>query len=130
MALVGLISACQSNISGPQLAADLLGKWHINAINQQATLNYSTAYLAFSADGVLSGNNSCNQFGGHYQLQGNQLNLNAEQGTLKACVDALMQQEQQFSQVLPRITQLHMQDDKLTLLDAKRHPILQLTRIQ
>ncbi|QSX34299.1 META domain-containing protein [Shewanella avicenniae] len=129
VALIGFISACQSSINEPQLANQLVGKWYLTAIKQQATLSYSTAYLTFAEDGQLSGNNSCNSFTGHYQLVDHQLQLTAEQGTRKACVDALMQQEQAFREVLPQVAQLHIKGDQLKLLDRHHQRLLKLERI-
>lgn len=128
LALCAAISACQSPIAANHYSQDLLGKWRISNINQHKALNYSTAYLRFARNGELSGNNSCNEFDGHYRLNGKQLNIDASHGVMKACVDALMAQQQQLNDVLPQVQQLKLKGNQLQLLDSNQQVLLKLVR--
>ncbi|CAM3947897.1 META domain-containing protein [Shewanella aquimarina] len=115
--LLGL-SACQSTslMGGEDL--DILGSWHIEAAQGKAAIDYSPAQLVFAEDGALSGNNSCNQFFGKYQLDGQALSLSPAGSTMKACVDALMQQEHTVMQAMSEVTQAELAKGKLLLKDA------------
>lgn len=128
LALSAIIGGCQTPISDSQYTLDLLGKWRISNINQHKAPNYSTAYLQFAADGVLTGNNSCNEFQGSYQLHGQQLQIAANQGTMKACVDALMAQQQQLDSTLPQVQQVSMSGNKLLLLDGDHNVLVKLVK--
>ena len=123
-----IIGGCQTPIPDSQYTQDLLGKWRISSINQHKAPNYSTAYLQFAADGVLTGNNSCNEFQGSYQLHGQQLQIAANQGTMKACVDALLAQQQQLDNTLPQVQQVSMTGNKLLLLDGDHNVLVKLVK--
>ncbi|ABV86103.1 META domain-containing protein [Shewanella pealeana] len=125
--LLGL-TACQSS---PQTQVEDLtieGTWHIESANGQPVIDYSPAELIFAADGKLTGNNSCNNFFGNYVLAGQSLQLQPAGSTMKACVDALMAQEQRVMQVMPEVTQAQMAKGKLVLKDADNKTVLVLSK--
>lgn len=82
-------SACQTQ---PQIVTQqqLLGTWNVDVVVDIPAIYNSPANIVFSRDGQLSGNNSCNQFFGHYVQQGSQLQMATQGATMKACIDALM----------------------------------------
>ena len=125
--LLGL-TACQST---PQTQVEDLaieGTWHIESANGQAVIDYSPAELIFAADGKLTGNNSCNNFFGSYVLNGESLLLQPAGSTMKACVDALMAQEQRVMQVMPEVTQAQMAKGKLVLKNADDNTVMVLSK--
>ena len=124
--LLGL-AACQST---PTQVEDLAieGTWHIESAAGQPVIDYSPAELIFAADGKLTGNNSCNNFFGNYVLNGQSLQLQPAGSTMKACVDALMAQEQRVMQVMPEVAQAEMAKGKLVLKDADDKTVLVLSK--
>ncbi len=130
--LLGLTACQNTNVTVDEAASldtvSLLGSWHIEMIQGQATVDRSPAQLTFDTQGKLSGNNSCNQFFGQYQQQGEALTLSSSGGTtMRACIDALMRQEQQVIQALPQVAKVKMIQGRLTLLSHDDTPLLVLS---
>lgn len=125
--LLGL-SACQSIQQAQIEDLAIEGTWHIEAANGQPVIDYSPAQLTFEAQGKLTGNNSCNDFFGSYTLSGQSLQLQPAGNTMKACVDALMVQEQRVMQAMPDITQGKITKGKLLLQDANNKTRLVLSK--
>ncbi|QUN06525.1 META domain-containing protein [Shewanella yunxiaonensis] len=126
--LLASLTACQSLYTTPISLTELQGNWHIDSIRGKAVTDYSPAQLTFAADGKLSGNNSCNNFFGSYQLDGKMLTLKPAGSTMKACIDELMAQEQNVMQLLPKVTAATYNDGKLLLLGSKSKVLLTLSR--
>ncbi|WP_119977679.1 META domain-containing protein [Shewanella algidipiscicola] len=126
-ALLGL-SACQTSTSVDTPTIAIEGTWHIEAAQGQSVIDYSPAQLIFAADGTLSGNNSCNQFFGQYKLEGTQLTLSPAGSTMKACIEALMSQEQRVMQAMSKITTAESANGKLLLKDAEGEAQLVLSK--
>ncbi|MPY23100.1 META domain-containing protein [Shewanella psychropiezotolerans] len=112
------LSACQSTPEPESLEIALAGTWHIEVIAGNPVIDYSPAQLIFSQEGKLSGNNSCNSFFGEYSLQGSSITLSPAGHTMKACVDALMNQEQRVMTAIPKVTSGQIVKSKLVLKDA------------
>lgn len=125
-----MLAGCQSTPK-PQhnQQLDILGTWHIEVIQSQPTIDYSPAQLTFATNNKLSGNNSCNTFVGSYALKNQHLTIETTGHTERACVDALMQQEQNMLQVLPEISQAEMLKGKLILRNDDGKSLLTLSRI-
>jgi heat shock protein HslJ len=122
------LSACQTSPTLDTPTIVLEGTWYIEAVQDKAVIDYSPAQLIFAQDGKLSGNNSCNQFFGQYQLNGQQLKLLPAGNTMKACVDALMDQEQRVMQAMKQITQASEAKGKLLLKDIDGNTQLILSK--
>ncbi|SQH75410.1 Heat-shock protein HslJ [Shewanella benthica] len=112
------LSACQSTAEPESLEIKLTGTWHIEVIAGHPVIDYSPAQLIFSPEGKLSGNNSCNSFFGEYSLQGSSITLSPAGSTMKACVDALMDQEQRVMTAMPKVTSGQIVKSQLVLKDA------------
>jgi len=125
--LIGL-SACQTVSVQDTPDIDIEGTWLIETVQGEAVIDYSPAQLVFSENGKLSGNNSCNQFFGQYKLYGQQLELLPTGNTMKACVDALMNQEQRVMQAMALVTQANESKGKLLLKDVDGRIQLALTK--
>jgi heat shock protein HslJ len=125
--LLGL-SACQSTQQAQIEDLAIEGTWHIEVANGQPVIDYSPAQLTFEAEGKLTGNNSCNNFFGSYVLSGQSLQLQPAGSTMKACVDALMAQEQRVMQAMPDISQGKLSKGKLLLQDTDNKTLLILSK--
>ncbi|MGX9460006.1 META domain-containing protein [Shewanella sp. A14] len=121
------LSACQSQtqiVSNDQL----VGLWHVDVVLDTPTINNSPATLVFAENGELTGNNSCNQFSGHYTQQGNMLQLTPSGSTMKACVDSLIAQETELMQAISLVKQIDFSKGKLNLLSKNGVTLLILTK--
>ncbi|QYK04414.1 META domain-containing protein [Shewanella zhangzhouensis] len=125
LALVG----CQSSPYSDAVEFNLLGSWHIEQVKDRPVIDYSPAKLVFEEGNKLLGNNSCNNFFGSFELQGNQLLLTPSGTTRKACVDALMDQEARVADALPRVRKLDEAEGKLRLFDSEGKVLLILSRL-
>ena len=125
--LLGL-SACQSTPQAQIEDLAIEGSWHIEVAKGQPVIDYSPAQLTFEAEGKLTGNNSCNNFFGSYVLSGQSLQLQPAGNTMKACVDALMAQEQRVMQAMPAVSQAKLSKGKLLLQDADNNTLMILSK--
>ncbi|MCP3129782.1 META domain-containing protein [Shewanella sp. KJ2020] len=129
-ALLFGLTACQSTDVTNQDTVPLQGSWHIEVVQGQPTIDYSPAQITFDAEGKLHGNNSCNNFFGQYTQQGQELKLMPAGSTMKACVDALMQQEHKVMQAMPLVAKAKLQQGRLTLLSSDDKPVLVLSQVK
>lgn len=128
VSVIGL-TACQSSDVTQAQDIDLLGTWNIEAIADKPVIDYSPAQLTFAEEGSLSGNNSCNNFFGGYSVNGNDVRLTPAGNTMKACVDALMDQEQRVMTAMPEVTNASLVKGKLLLKDALGNTQLVLSKL-
>ena len=89
----------------------LLGDRKVVAIDGQPVVATSEPSIAFELDGSIHGNSSCNRFFGSYTLTGEGLTISNVGGTMMACDDALMQQEQQFFAALDAVRRFESKAD-------------------
>ncbi|MGL4446760.1 MAG: META domain-containing protein [Shewanella sp.] len=129
-ALVLGLSACQTANTTQTETIALEGSWQVEQIQGRPTIDNSPAQITFAAEGQLHGNNSCNNFFGQYSQQGQELKLMPAGSTMKACIEALMQQEQQFMQAMPLVTKAQFTHGKLSLLDSNNQAVLVLTQLK
>lgn len=127
--LLGL-TACQGTEMTKNDTLPLQGSWRIEAIQGQATFDYSQAQITFGADGKLHGNNSCNNFFGQYSQQGQELKLTPGGSTMKACIDTLMQQEHKVMQAMPLVAKAKLVQSRLTLLSSDDKPVFILSQVK
>lgn len=127
-ALIGL-AACQSSDVTQAQDIDLLGTWNIEVVANKPVIDYSPAQLIFAEEGSLSGNNSCNNFFGSYSIYGDNVRLIPAGNTMKACVDALMGQEQRVMTAMPEVTKASLVKGKLLLKDAMGNTQLILSKL-
>jgi heat shock protein HslJ len=84
--------------------------------------------LAFDANGEVSGEGGCNQFGGQYTAEGGSLTISEIVQTERACQDqALMAQEQQYLSALMQAASFALQetrDGTLLRLDTAAGPLV------
>jgi heat shock protein HslJ len=85
-------------------------------------------YLQFG-DGQVSGSGGCNRFAGSYTQDGDKLKLGTLAATQMACaIDAVMQKEQQFFQMLAAVHSAEGSHMKLVLRNAQGKDLAVLVR--
>ncbi|MEC4728135.1 META domain-containing protein [Shewanella sp. D64] len=127
-ALIGLTACQSSNVTQVQ-NIKLQGTWNIEVVANKPVIDYSPAQLIFAKEGKLSGNNSCNNFFGSYFIDGENIRLTPAGNTMKACVDALMDQEQRVMAAMPEVTNASLVKGKLVLKDAMGKTQLVLSKL-
>lgn len=100
--------------------------WKLEAIAGAAVVPDSLATALF-ADGQVSGNASCNNFFGAYQLDGNNLTITTGGSTMMACQPDLMDQEAAYLAALGQTASYEISGAALTLKDANGAAILSFT---
>lgn len=76
----------------------------------------STITLKFGVGRQMGGFGGCNSYGGEYQVEDNLLSFSRIISTKMACADQnVMQQEQQYFQVLQSAARFEIEDDELTI---------------
>ena len=85
-------------------SATLTGKWTLTSYRISDVLASpvadAEAYLTFNEDGTLTGTSGCNEFGGSYTVEGDQITFKEIVSTLMLCDEPLMGQEETMQQVL------------------------------
>jgi len=108
-------SACSSLSSQPDLNGT---SWALTQLQGSAVTSKQVPTLIF-ADGKVSGNASCNSFGGEYKRgAGESLKFGQMMSTLMACADdALMTQESTYLGLLGQVEKYKMENGQLNLYD-------------
>lgn len=127
-AVIFSLSACQS-YSDIDSTTTLIGQWHIESVQSESTIDHSPAKLVFTANGQLTGSTSCNNFIGEYSLKNDLLTLSPAGSTRKACIEALMVQEQRIMQALPLVHTAQFNQNKLRLVNKSGKTIMVLSKL-
>jgi len=108
-----ILSACgaiepEANLDGTA--------WKLVTYRKNAPIPGTTPTLAFE-DGKVSGNASCNSFGGAYQVQGENIQFGELFLTAMACMnpEGIMEQEVDYMQMLMQVTRFELKEGQLTL---------------
>lgn len=89
----------------------------------------SAITLTFEENGQISGESGCNFYRGSYSESGAALEFEEITGTLKACEDQIMEQEQQYLQALRSASRFTIEGDSLTIWYQEEGGVLNFTRI-
>jgi heat shock protein HslJ len=88
--------------------SDLLGGWKLVSYGttetQSPALADVEAGLTFNEDGTVVGTSGCNEFGGNYSVDGNEIAFKEMVSTLMLCDTPIMEQEEAMSQMLSDLT--------------------------
>lgn len=113
-----------------QEPASLTGFWKLTSYGTAdviaSALEDVEANLTFNEDGTVTGISGCNEFGGSYTVEGNQITFNEIVWTLKLCDESLMGQEEAFQQVLTGTATYQIEGNTLTITNNDR--VLMSTR--
>lgn len=113
--VLGLVLAACGAEGGEEFSLDGTA-WQLSTYRKNAPLAGTNPTLAF-ADGQVSGNASCNSYGGGVQVDGQQISFGALFSTEMACMDpaGVMEQETDYLQMLMQVNQYEIQDGNLVL---------------
>lgn len=111
------VGACASR----EDSRPLVGTWRLTAYgpvdSPTPTVPDAEAFLGFGADGTLTGSSGCNELGGEYQVEGDQIIFGEIVSTLIACPDLLMAQEDIMHQVLTDTASFNIEGNTLTIIN-------------
>ena len=124
-----VISGCATGVDA-QEDSQLQGTWLFEYVAGLPVIDRSPARIEFHGDGRVSGNASCNQISGGYELSGPGLIIGEVAATRRMCHETLMNQELRVLQTLPDVTAWTIENDLLSLLDAGGAEIFRASRIE
>lgn len=93
--------------------------WRVISIDGQDVPEDSRAALNFSADGMLSGNGSCNSLSGGYSLSDGKLSAGQVAVTMMACPEPLMSLEQALLAILREPADVAIDESGLLSISAE-----------
>jgi heat shock protein HslJ len=107
----------------------LTGTWKLSAFRVDDVLTSALAdteaKLTFNEDGTVTGTSGCNEFGGSYTVEGDQITFKDIVSTLMACDTPIMKQEEAFQQVLAESATYTIIDTTLRIAKDNRSLILE-----
>jgi heat shock protein HslJ len=111
--------------------SDLTGaSWLVEDIAGRGVIDRAQTFIRFDADGRVSGSTGCNRFSGLATIEGDTVKLGPLATTRRACVPALMDQEQKFLKAIEEVRSFSLdQNGLLYLLGADAQPLLRLSRM-
>ncbi|MCG7198245.1 META domain-containing protein [Marinobacter pelagius] len=83
-------------------------EWVVEDIAGAGIIDGSRVTLRFLSDNRVAGRASCNRYTGSYQLSGEGISFGAIASTRRACVPALMNQEDRFLEVLGEVSRFEI----------------------
>lgn len=113
----------------------ITGKWTVVALNNgkggvAGALSGAAPVLEFGDDGTVAGLGGCNRFSASYHIVGRSLQISAVAATRKACPHEIMEQENRFFELLPRVRTVEhgpsRSGDRLTMYDEEGRTLIQL----
>lgn len=112
----------------PSSPASLTGAWKLSSYGSgdvvSSALPDVEAGLTFSEDGTVTGTSGCNEFGGSYTVEGDQITFKEIVSTLKLCDTSLMEQEEAMQQVLTETASYQIDGNTLTITNNDRVLVL------
>jgi heat shock protein HslJ len=111
-----------SSQPAPLPSSPILGEWRISALDGRPVAPRSTPSVTFR-DGNISGNASCNSFGGSYRFERGRLQAGPLRTTRMACVDRVRNVQERTILGLfgERLTVSRNRAGKLVLTGARGH---------
>lgn len=97
--------------------------WQIEDIDEAGIVDRSMITLQFPGEGRVAGSTGCNRYFGSAIIDGDRLSFSQLGSTRRACVPALMNQEQRFLEAIQSVSSYRMEDPGILLLrdDAGTH---------
>lgn len=131
-----IISACagdairtMEHTQDPQAPSGLIGAvWQVEDIDSGGIIDSSHVTLQLSGEGRINGNTGCNQYFGSVNVGPGTFQVDIAGSTRRACVPAIMHQEQQFLQALHDVRRYDMDEEFLRLYDEAGVQRLRLIR--
>ena len=119
-----ILAACTSTAPQAGSESDLKGtSWVVTGYDDGSqtvtdVLAGTTLTATFAEDGTITGNSGCNDYNGPYTVTGNQIKIGPLASTMKACEQAVMDQEQQYLAALSTAATYRIDGSKLELRTA------------
>lgn len=115
-----------------KLVGALFGsQWIAEDIDGGGVIDNAQSIIRFEADGKVSGFGGCNNFSGQSKVDGHKMEIGPLAATQRACVPALLDQEQKFFQAVTNTRSFEIDEDrqKLFLKDSSGAPIARLSKL-
>jgi putative lipoprotein len=133
--LAGFAAGCAgSDEKSPETKAPpvLTGtSWWAEDIANRGVIDNSHTTIEFHADGRVSGDTGCNQYTGSVTIQGDELRFGLLATTMRACPEALMDQERKFLEATKQVRTFEIAETGLLYLrDETGKTMLRLSRIE
>lgn len=125
--LILVLAACGGTT--PAAPASLAGtSWVLQTLNGQPLVAGTTITLDFTG-GEIGGTAGCNQYGGSYTVEGDQLTFGMLFMTEMYCMDpeGVMAQESAYLETLATVARYRMAGERLELLDSDGQVVLSFT---
>lgn len=107
-----VLTACGASGATASLVS---ASWQLVSIAGKAPVVNTSPSIAFE-DGQVSGNSSCNSYGGEYTIKGDTIQFGMLMSTMMACADhAAMNQERDFMVFLRSVERWELRDGQLFL---------------
>lgn len=120
----------RGSLSTEEPAVSLTGMWKLTSYGTGDVISSALAdveaNLTFHEDGTVTGTSGCNEFGGNYTVEGDQIAFDEIVSTLMLCDTPLMGQEEAMQQVLTETAAYQIDGNILTITNNDR--VLVLTR--
>ena len=125
--LVGIICSASAFAQSGAMA----GRWLVEDIGGQGVLDRVQTTLELTADGAFQGSGGCNTYSGQAKIDGNAITFDRPVSTRKACISAVMGQENKFFKALESVRSWKRdQHGKLLLVDGAGKEIMRLTTMR
>jgi heat shock protein HslJ len=110
-------AACQAGLSGGDELAGT--SWRLVSFDGTPPISGTAPTLVFE-DGQVSGNASCNSFGGEYRARAGQIEFGEMFWTLMACLDnGVMDQEQMYMRMLGGAAEYELSAGQLRIMNQQ-----------
>lgn len=133
LALAADIAVADQHDESDAAARQLVdSEWWVEDILGGGVVDRSRTTIQFAENQRVAGNSGCNRYMGGYQLSGENLTFSALAGTMMACPEALMNQEQRFHQAMTRVSQWRIDPDTglLHLADEAGETVIRASKIE
>ena len=119
----------QNDTMEQDLSQQLVGsQWLLEDLGDKGVLDRLQTTLQFEAD-RLGGFGGCNRYFGSYQIKGKTLNIGPLGSTRKACLPAVMDQENRFFEALSQAEQLRVEGPYLLIESQHLSKPLKFSRV-
>ena len=115
LALLLTASAALAMETNKQTAILPGSAWQVKTFAGQTPLADHPITFEFDNEGSVSGDASCNRFGGSCKIEGDKIEVGPLRSTRRACEPDIMQQEHKFLALLGAATTWAMDGDELVL---------------
>jgi heat shock protein HslJ len=118
--------------AGDEAADGLVGsEWWVEDILGGGVVDRSRTTIQFVEAQRVAGNSGCNRYMGGYELSGKALSFGVLAGTMMACPEALMNQEQRFHQAMSQVATWRVDSETglLYLADESGETVIRASRM-